>query len=463
MSAFRPAAFPVLYDEPMAISRRREAFVLFFGDLCALVAALFLTMFARYSSALDLRVVMLHLEPFSFLFLASVVVFFISGMYEKHTLPMKEVLPATIFYAQLANVIIAAAFFFLVPAFEIQPKAFLFVYLLFSVAIVTFWRMYLFPLLSLRRPQPAVFFGQGEEAEQIFKEVNGNTRYAIYFERLHGFSDGKSVSPDDIRHAVTAEGASTVVLPYRLFQNRELAAARSDLMREGVQFMDQARLYEELFDRVDLHAVDERLFDERNASADSFFYAAVKRIIDVILSALALIVLSPLFLAVFLVLKSGGGNALIFQERIGRGNRVIKIIKFRTMLFDDGGDPEKQKKNKVTAFGAFLRKTQIDEMPQFWNVIVGDLSLVGPRPEIPSLVAEYEKQIPYYGARHTIQPGISGWAQIKHASPPKWKLDVEATGNKLSYDLYYLKNRSIALDSMVILRTVQILLSRAGK
>jgi lipopolysaccharide/colanic/teichoic acid biosynthesis glycosyltransferase len=158
-----------------------------------------------------------------------------------------------------------------------------------------------------------------------------------------------------------------------------------------------------------------------------------------------------------------GRSAFIFQERVGKNNTLIKIIKFRTMLFDDAGDPERQKKNRVTVLGAFLRKTQIDEMPQFWNVLMGELSLIGPRPEIPSLVAEYEKQIPYYAARHLLQPGISGWAQIRHASPPKWKLDVEATRNKLAYDLYYLKKRTVILDSIIILRTIHILLSRAGK
>jgi lipopolysaccharide/colanic/teichoic acid biosynthesis glycosyltransferase len=138
-------------------------------------------------------------------------------------------------------------------------------------------------------------------------------------------------------------------------------------------------------------------------------------------------------------------------------------VKFRTMLFDDGEDPEKKKLNRITAFGAFLRKTQFDEVPQFWNILKGDISLIGPRPEIPRFVEAYRKDIPFYEMRHLIQPGLSGWAQIKHASPPKFKLDVEATRNKLSYDLYYLKYRSFFLDLEIILRTIKILLARASQ
>jgi lipopolysaccharide/colanic/teichoic acid biosynthesis glycosyltransferase len=133
------------------------------------------------------------------------------------------------------------------------------------------------------------------------------------------------------------------------------------------------------------------------------------------------------------------------------------------MLFDDGEDAEKKKLNRITRFGALLRKTQLDEVPQFWNVLTGDLSLIGPRPEIPHFVETYEREIPYYGARHLIQPGISGWAQVRHASPPKFRLDVPATENKLSYDLYYFKHRSLLLDTLIILQTIKILVARASK
>ena len=118
--------------------------------------------------------------------------------------------------------------------------------------------------------------------------------------------------------------------------------------------------------------------------------------------------------------------------------------------------------NRVTRAGKWLRALHIDEWPQFWNVLKGDLSLIGPRAEIPSLVKHYESEISYYNVRHLIKPGLSGWAQLYNTDPPKVVADSEKTRRKLSYDLYYIKNRSFMLDFKIALKTIKALLSRSG-
>ena len=123
----------------------------------------------------------------------------------------------------------------------------------------------------------------------------------------------------------------------------------------------------------------------------------------------------------------------------------------------------KKEKEKITKVGAFLRKTRIDELPQFWSLLNGDLSLIGPRPETPKLVKAYEAEIPYYNIRHLIKPGLSGWAQIYQEQPPKYGVDFNNTKDKLSYDLYYVKNRSTLLDLTIILKTLKELFSTKGK
>lgn len=460
MDAFRVPAVQVPYRQEMPISRRQEAVFLFLGDLFFLACSLLLTVFIRYPESLSVNVLTIHFVPFSFLFLVSTLVFFIAGLYDKHTLEVKASLPATVLYAQIANMVIAAAFFFLVPVFSIQPKVFLFVYLLISTTVLSFWRMYVFPVVSMRRSAPALLVGSGAEAREVLEEVNGNTRYAIRFE---GFYDTEGNAPDAavVEEKIRTLSPAVVVMPSSYLRNTAFAS-RWAAVSDALEYADLADVYEELFDRTALPLLDERILVYAPAR-ETLLYTALKRAMDVLISGVALIVLSPLLLIVFVALKAKGGNALIFQERIGLGNLPIRIIKFRTMLFDDAEDPEKKKANRITKFGAFLRKWQIDEVPQFWNVLMGDLSLIGPRPEVPLLVAEYEKHIPFYAARHLIQPGISGWAQVRHASPPKWKLDVAATQNKLSYDLYYMKRRSVVLDALIALRTVQILLKRASK
>ena len=132
------------------------------------------------------------------------------------------------------------------------------------------------------------------------------------------------------------------------------------------------------------------------------------------------------------------------------------------MLFNDHGDPERQKRNRVTPVGFFLRKTRIDELPQLWNVLTGDLSFVGPRPELPAIATTYERELPHYRLRYLASPGLSGWAQIYHHDAPRGPADVERTKQKLSYDLYYLKHRSFVLDLAIALKTLRALVSFSG-
>ena len=119
--------------------------------------------------------------------------------------------------------------------------------------------------------------------------------------------------------------------------------------------------------------------------------------------------------------------------------------------------------NKVTVVGSFLRKARIDELPQLWNVLRGDISLIGPRPEFPEAVAKYSEEIPNYTIRHSVKPGLSGWAQIYHERHPHHGIDVLETANKLSYDLYYIKHRSFLLDMKIALRTIKVVITFAGR
>jgi lipopolysaccharide/colanic/teichoic acid biosynthesis glycosyltransferase len=125
-------------------------------------------------------------------------------------------------------------------------------------------------------------------------------------------------------------------------------------------------------------------------------------------------------------------------------------------------DLNSNKENKVTKVGNFLRKTRIDELPQLWNVLLGDISLIGPRPELPTGVAIYDKEIPYYNIRHLIKPGLSGWAQTHQENHPHHGPEVSLTKEKLTYDIYYIKNRSFWLDVKIALKTIKSLLSRSG-
>ena len=188
------------------------------------------------------------------------------------------------------------------------------------------------------------------------------------------------------------------------------------------------------------------------------------RLMDIIIATPLFIFSLVLYPFVYLAIKlEDGGSVFITQERVGEKDRLFKMYKFRSMTGNDSGNYKRGSTElRVTKVGAFLRKSRIDELPQLLTVIMGEQSLVGPRPELPALVEEYRKEIPYYDIRHSIKPGMSGWAQIYHENHPHHGTAVELTRGKLSYDLYYIKNRSFILDLKIALKTIRTLLSRVG-
>jgi len=200
---------------------------------------------------------------------------------------------------------------------------------------------------------------------------------------------------------------------------------------------------------------------ENISTTPKYVYDASKRLMDIIVAVpLALIsfIVYP-FVAIAVKLDDGG-PIFIVQERIGKENKVIRIPKFRSMKSSDKGLWVKEKDDRITRVGKFLRRTRIDELPQLLSVIKGDLSLVGPRPDIYDIGMKLSKEIPYYTVRSLISPGLSGWAQIRQELPPQ---SLEETKIRLAYDFYYIKNRSFFLDLKIALQTIRTLLLRVGK
>ena len=189
----------------------------------------------------------------------------------------------------------------------------------------------------------------------------------------------------------------------------------------------------------------------------------IKRLFDLVVSAAMLIVSLPVMVLTALLIKlESSGPVLYRQERVGQGGRNFTILKFRSMCVDaeKDGKPRwaRQNDSRVTLTGRFIRRTRIDELPQVFNVFFGDMSFVGPRPERPYFVQDLTQKIPYYGVRHTVKPGITGWAQVRYA----YGATDEDAMQKLQYDLYYVKNHSLFLDLMILFQTVQVVLWGKG-
>ncbi|KKU80974.1 MAG: sugar transferase [Parcubacteria group bacterium GW2011_GWA1_47_8] len=444
----------------MTIGSKRERSILFVGDLLSFVVAFWCALVIRYVEFPSLALLEAYLLPLSVLFLIWVFVFFIAGLYERYTLVFRKRLPETILNAQITNSLIAVVFFYiLAPYVAIAPKTILGLQLILSFSLVVVWRVYGPSVFGARRQESAILIGAGEEMQNLKEAVNRNGRYNLSFVSSVDLSHIEQIDfKTEIIDRIYGEKISTVVIDLRNEKADLILPALYNLIFSKVRFLDMHKVYEEIFERIPLSLVKYNWFLENISSTSSHLgYDILKRTMDLVIAIMLGVVSLLLYPFVALSIKfDDGGPVFIKQDRIGRNNVIVKILKFRSMAATPSGA------RVITHAGKFLRALRIDELPQLWNVIRGDLSLVGPRPELPELVKVYEKEIPYYNARHLVTPGLSGWGQIKDYNVPRSTADVDKTRTKLSYDLFYIKNRSFTLDLAIALKTIKTLLSRSG-
>ncbi len=424
----------------MIIGGRRASFLLFVGDLVAFALSLYLTLWLRYFTIPTLVVLEPYRIPFTFLFFLWIAVFYSAGLYSKRIALFPSRLPGELWRTQLANILFAALFFFVIPSFGITPKTILALYFVISFILILIWRLMLYPRLSLKRSRErAVLLSEGEEADELFAEINGNPRYGIVF----------------TDRTIDAPGTLAVIDTMSI--DSMTLRALSDSRKQMVDF---EALYEEVFDRVPLSKLDRTWFMEHASAGDSVLYLFVKRSIDIVgglLMALVVIIAAPfIWLANYF---EGTKPLFIRQERIGQHGVRIEAFKFRSMTnhLPASGEWVGEGNNRITKVGAFLRKTSLDEFPQCINILKGQLSLIGPRNDILGLGQRLAGALPYYNARYMVKPGITGWAQINqqyeqgHVSPQS----IKETQVRLAYDFYYLKHRSLTLDAIIALKTIK--------
>ena len=448
------------------LTNSKAVILLVLGDILTYIFSLILTLTIRYGEFPTRHLLMGHLQSFSLLFLIFFIVSFSAGLYEKQSVFMKGKIPSILLRVQVINVLLGTAFFYLAPV-SITPKANLAIYFIISTVLLLLWRLVMFPVLSSARAQSAILVGENSDVQDLYDEVNGNTRYGLSFREHLVPQDSVQETVSAIAQAVERTDATTIVIDLRNPTLESTMPLLYSLIFSGVVIIDAEKLYEAIFDRIPLSMVEDRWVVESASAAlgGRRVYDLSKRILDIFIALIGLIVTSVFYPFVYVAQKiEDRGSLFIVQNRVGIGGKNIKILKFRSMGGDDGGvyGSDGKTQLKITHVGKCIRATRIDEFPQFWNVLKGDLSLIGPRPEVPSLVSVYAKEIPYYNVRHLIKPGLSGWAQIYHQAHPHHAVAVDDTRDKLSYDLFYVKNRSLSIDIRIIFQTVRALLSKQG-
>lgn len=444
----------------MTVRYFRDLLTLFVGDVVVFAGSLWLALVARHFVAPNSIQYFEHLLPFSILFVLWLAVFVIVGLYDKTIALFEDRLPSTVLQAQVINFVIALLFFFLAPI-AIQPKTILALYFVISTSLIVIWRLGVFRFRSFGQGVGGVVVvGHGPDIADLVDalRLSPNTRLEC---RAH--IDSRERDPVQVQHEVERAlrdmHADAVVIDPRV------AHAFPVGVLPQVLRIDAVELFEALLSRAPLSLLDREAYLKSALGRGSVPGDSVKRILDIVVALLCGVFSLLLYPFVWAAIYfEDRGPLFVNQERIGKNGRVFSMYKFRSMTGNDSGHYGALGKTalRVTRVGAFLRKSRIDELPQLWSVLLGDQSLVGPRPELPPLVERYKSEIPLYDLRHLVTPGLSGWAQIYHQAHPHHAANVDETARKLSYDLYYITHRSVLLDIDIALKTLKALALRLG-
>jgi len=434
-------------------SKIRSLFVLA-GDILVLYLALFFTLLARYRGQWE-GFWDEHVFPFSIIFSIWIFVFYISGIYEpkrlRNDLDFFKTLWATLF----VNAVIALVFFYSIPYFGIAPKTNLFIFIVIVTIFLTLWRRSFNRLtISLQTPSRVLLIGDSPAVKEVHDFIRSNPQVgyeAALALPLKSLPENLK-SPADWRGFLNEHLIDIVVVPRRFKHESNLSRIFYELLSSGATILDVPAFYELVLKKIPLEEIAEEWFLE-NLFEHRRFYDDLKAAGEIFLAIILFVALLPLkALIAIITILSSPGPVIYRQTRMGKNGKLFTLYKFRTMregAETNGAQWAERNDSRVTGFGRFLRASHLDELPQLLNIMKGELSFVGPRPERPEFMAPLKEKIPHYDIRHIVKPGITGWAQINF----RYGASVEDAAEKLKYDIYYIKNRSLALDLATLFRT----------
>ena len=467
----------------LRFSERRLLLVLF--DLLMLNAAFFFALIIRSNSALTLAVIRERLPWFVLLSALWIAVGIVLDIYDLAR--AASILPS-LWFTSSATGLTGLIYIFIpyvTPTFpRHRMEALLFP--LLALAGIGAWRIFyaqvfVQPIFHQRalvvgnswigRTLAGVIARGGADGESRYRAVgyhllgfvgdNSDSVWSVESIPFLGTSGdlvrlARELRPDELVMAV----ADTTQIHGELFQ------AILDCREMGISITTMESLYERLMGRVPLEPSLSQLSIALpiNHSSTHRFYLVFRRLLDILVSLLGCLLIMVIAPFVWLANRlSSPGSLFYFQRRIGKSGRPFNLVKFRSMIVDaernTGPVWASESDDRITPVGRLLRRTRLDEVPQFWNVLMGEMSLIGPRPERPEMVAGLTRQIPFYRARHAIRPGITGWAQVKY----RYGASITDGRLKLQYDLYYIKHQGPYLDLLVLLRTIEVVLGLKGR
>lgn len=399
---------------------------------------------------------------------------YFADLYDLRVVADRRELFVRVLQSLSATSIILAVVYFWFPSLIIGRGVFL-VAAFFVITAVVGWRV-LFEWVTHQVPvgERLLIIGTTTAAVALAKEIHD--RRVELGVQIVGFVDpdparvgqplfnpGIIGTIDEIPRIVRERAVDRVVVSLADARGRLPMDKLLEIKLGGVTFDHLATVYEQYTGKIAVENLRPSWLIFSEGFRKSAVLRATKRALDIFVAGLGLLLALPLMGAIAALIRlTSPGPVLYAQRRVGQHGRVFTIHKFRSMRDDaeagTGAVWAQRNDSRVTPIGRFLRRTRLDEIPQLWNALVGDMSLVGPRPERPEFVEELTRQIPFYGQRHVVKPGVTGWAQVRYT----YGASVEDSLQKLQFDLYYIKNMSIALDLFIMFKTVKTVVLRQG-
>jgi sugar transferase (PEP-CTERM system associated) len=451
----------------------RESLLLLLGDLLILTLSAYI---GDWIQVLGVPSVWLGDSPIlpkvAVFILLGVLTLYVAGVYDHdprldHTELVVRVISAAAVWA-----ILYAAFAFSTPAFCLGRLASFLALGIGTMGVIALRWFFGFHTASARLRERVLFLGATPLAERLISELEAkNAGYEIL-----GYVDDRPIQEvaltngfrvlgqtHQLQEIVTANQAGMIVVALAERRGVFPMQAILDCKLRGIRIEDWPAFYEKITGKIVVQNLRPSWLVFSEGFTRTRITRFVKRAIDVGLSSLFLGLGWPIFLLIAIVIKLDSSGPTFFrQERVGERGRIFTLLKFRTMVENaealTGPVWATEEDPRTTRVGRWLRKTRLDEFPQILNVLKGEMSFIGPRPERPHFVAQLEERIPYYAQRHTIKPGITGWAQVRY----RYGATIEDAEEKLQYDLYYIKNMSPFLDLLILLSSIQVVLFRQG-
>lgn len=374
--------------------------------------------------------------------------------------------------AMFVSILVLAAMAYLLPAIPLWRSILFLSFLLAGLLILLSHTLFIFFAADSFLGRRVVILGAGKDAMALKEEAEASPDAALKIVDVIAVEGGETHYAQATRLKnmqtlpahIAAMDCELIVIGDKFEKEPLPVEALIACKLAGVQIMDRLSFFEEVRGYVNLESVkaDWIIFAE-GFKGGNLLEAAAKRAMDVAVSILFLLLTSPIFILCAVAIKlTSRGPVLYRQERVGLNGKTFKVLKLRSMYVnaEKTGQPQfaAEKDPRVTVVGSFLRRTRADEIPQAINVLKGDMSFVGPRPERPYFVEQLSEQVPFYRERHCLKPGITGWAQIRYP----YGASFEDSRRKLEYDLYYVKNYSLFLDLLIILQTLRVVLFPHG-